>query len=80
MAQKSPYEIRFDILEMAKSYMDAIQEANSHVAKQAVELAVKQNVSSLEAWQNLMPKTYTLEDLTAKANELYAFVAGAKNV
>ena len=83
MAQKSPYEIRLEVLQMAKDYMDNLQKLTESTAKQAVDLATKQGAANLEAWQALMPKSYSLEDLTTKANELYSFVVagtGAKNV
>jgi hypothetical protein len=70
MSNKNPFEIRADILSMAKDYMDKHYEVNVMFAKQMFE----QGKKSAEEMQELM-KPYTTEELTKKATEMYAFVS-----
>jgi hypothetical protein len=70
MSNKNPFEIRAEMLQMAKDYMDQTWTLNAEFARQAFE----QNKLSAEEMQKaLVP--YTLEDMMAKAKDLYAFVS-----
>jgi len=65
MSNKNPFEIRTDVLAMAKDYMDKQYELN-------LEMARKMN-EAMEGYK--MPTMYTTEELMAKAREFYAFVS-----
>lgn len=69
MTSKNPYEIRSDILELAKEYMDKQSELNSEYAKKLMEAGNVGRQEYLEAF-----KPYSFEDLMAKATEMYSFV------
>lgn len=64
---KNPFEIRTDILAMAKEYMDKQQEINTALFQQAVEIG-QQSMKDI-------PVMYTVEELTQKAKEMYDFVS-----
>jgi hypothetical protein len=64
---KNPFEIRTDILAMAKEYMDKQQEINTALFQQAVEIG-QQSMKDV-------PVMYTVEELTQKAKEMYDFVS-----
>ena len=64
---KNPFEIRSDILAMAKDYMDKQSELNMALFNQMVEAGKK----SIEE----CPKMYSMEDLQEKAKEMYSFVS-----
>ena len=67
---KNPFELRADILGMAKEYMDRQWEMNYSFANQLFE----QGKKTAEEVQETM-KPYSTEELVKKANELYSFVA-----
>jgi hypothetical protein len=68
---KNPFEIRTDILAMAKEYMDKQQEINTALFQQAVEIG-QQSMKDV-------PVMYTVEELTQKAKEMYDFVSNTTN-
>jgi hypothetical protein len=67
---KNPFEIRADMLQMAKDYMDQVQNMNTAIAAQMFELGQIQ----LEEYQK-MTELYSVEELTKKATEMYSFVS-----
>jgi|TARA_Y100000385_G_C12487796_1_gene381752 hypothetical protein len=67
---KNPFEIRADMLQMAKEYMDQIHETNHHYAAKMFELGQIQ----FEEYQK-MTELYSVEELTKKATEMYSFVS-----
>lgn len=67
---KNPFEIRADMLQMAKDYMDQIHETNYLYATKMFELGQIQ----LEEYQK-MTELYSVEELTKKATEMYSFVS-----
>lgn len=72
---KSPYELRFDILAMSKDYFDRVNDINVSFAQQAFHTAVEQGKATYEQWEKFAPKTYGFDEVIAKAQELYGFVA-----
>ena len=70
MSNKNPFEIRADILAMAKDYMDKQVELNTTLFTQMME-AGKKTIDEC-------PKMYTMEELQEKAKEMYAFVSEKK--
>lgn len=80
MNTKNPFEIRSDVLRMAKDYMDRQQEIASEFAKHAFNAALSSGTATANAWQEYVPKMYTLDELMTKAQEMYSFVNNTTNV
>ena len=70
MTNKNPFEIRADVLAMAKDYMDKQVELNMALFDQMVEVGQKTAAD--------IPQMYTMEELQEKAKELYSFVTEKK--
>lgn len=70
MANKNPYELRTEILHAAKDYMDQQYHMNAEFARKMFDEA---RISS-EQFAEYM-KVYSVEDLIAKAREMYEFIA-----
>ena len=70
MSNKNPFEIRADILAMAKDYMDKQVELNTTLFTQMME-AGKKTIEDV-------PQMYTMEELQEKAKEMYSFVSDKK--
>lgn len=71
---KTPYEVRLELLQMAKDHLDATFKMQLDFATKAADALVKTNMATAEQLQALMPKAYTLDEITKKAAELYSFV------
>ena len=71
---KTPYELRFDILQMSKDYFDRINDINTSFAQQALATAVEQGKASYGDWEKFVPKQYSFDEVITKAQELYGFV------
>lgn len=67
MTNKNPFEIRADILAMAKDYMDKQVELNTTLFSQMLEAGKKTAED--------MPQMYTMDELQEKAKEMYSFVS-----
>lgn len=72
---KNPFEIRTDLLAMAKDYLDKQWEMNIKFAEKAVAELNKASEDYSDKVKDLQPKPYTMGELIDKANELYAFVS-----
>lgn len=70
MSNKNPFEIRADMLAMAKDYMDKQWEMNYMFAQQLFDQGKK---SADEMQSALNP--YSMDELMKKAQEMYAFVS-----
>ena len=70
MSNKNPFEIRAEMLQMAKDYMDKQWEMNYYFTQQMFE----QGKKTTEEMQAAL-KPYSTEELVKKASELYSFVA-----
>jgi len=70
MSNKNPFEIRTEMLQLAKDYMDQQYHMNVAFAEKALETGRK----SIEDVQE-MYKMYSMEDLMEKAKEMYSFVS-----
>lgn len=70
MSNKNPFEIRADMLKLAKDYMDAQHQLNIQLMNDMYEQGKKTYEEVQEAY-----KMYSTEDLMAKAKEMYAFVS-----
>ena len=70
MSNKNPFEIRAEILEMAKDYMDKQTQMNIEFATKMFEAGQK---SADELKTAMTP--YSMDDLMEKAKEMYSFVS-----
>ena len=67
---KNPFEIRAEMLQLAKEYMDKQQEMNVQLMNDLFEQNKVQMEDVIAAY-----KMYSMEDLMAKAKEMYTFVS-----
>ena len=70
----NPFEIRTQMLEMAKEYLERQQEINLDFAGRTFEQLVKEGKKFADDWQEYAPKMYDFSEITEKAKELYGFV------
>lgn len=70
----NPYQIRTDVLAMAKEMLDRQYETNMALAHQAMDLYKDNAEQALEAWKRYVPTMYTPEELKKQAEQLYSFV------
>ena len=73
MANKNPFEIRADMLAMAKDYMDQQYQINMDFVRNLYE----QNKATVEEFQKAC-ESYSIEEMMKKAQELYSFVSEKK--
>ena len=69
MSNKNPFEIRSEMLAMAKDYMDQQYHMNLEFAQKMFEEGKKSMEEVQQATQ-----MYSMEDLMEKAKEMYSFV------
>lgn len=74
----NPYQIRSDLLAMAKNMMDKQYDMQMQIAQNMFEMHKENAEQAVEAWERYIPKMYTPEELMAKAKELYTFVQDDK--
>lgn len=67
---KNPFEIRAEMLQLAKEYMDKQQEMNIQLMNDLFE----QNKVQMEEVKAAY-KMYSMEELMSKAKEMYSFVS-----
>jgi hypothetical protein len=70
MSNKNPFEIRAEMLQLAKDYMDQQYHMNIQFAEKMVEEG-KKTVDELQSMYTM----YTMEELMEKAKEMYNFVS-----
>ncbi len=70
MSNKNPFEIRAEMLQLAKDYMDKQQEMNVQLMNDLFE----QNKVQMEEVKAAY-KMYSMEELMDKAKEMYGFVS-----
>lgn len=70
MANKNPFEIRADMLKLAKDYMDSQYHMNVQLMNDMYEQGNKTYEEVQDAY-----KMYSMEELMIKAKELYSFVS-----
>ena len=70
MTNKNPFEIRAEMLQLAKEYMDQ----QYHMNVQFAENLMEQNKLTADTFKDTY-KMYTIEELMAKAKEMYEFVS-----
>jgi hypothetical protein len=70
----NPFELRFKLLEMSTEFLEKQAEKNLELAHQAWDLAREQGEATVDLYKSLQPKSYSIEDIKEKAEELYTFV------
>lgn len=70
MSNKNPFEIRADMLELAKNYMDQQYQMNIVFAEKMMEEGKKTLEEVKDAY-----KMYSTDELMEKAKEMYSFVS-----
>jgi hypothetical protein len=70
MSNKNPFEIRADMLKLAKDYMDSQYHMNVQLMNDMYEQGNKTYEEVQDAY-----KMYSMEELMVKAKELYSFVS-----
>jgi len=70
----NPYELRFKLLEMAQGYLQDEYSRKENFVYQAWDYAKEQGEATSKLWNELQPKSYTIDDIKTKATELYEFV------
>ena len=71
---KSAYELRMEMLQMAKDYMEQQYNYNFSFAKDSFDMAVNTGKATMDEWQKYAPAFYDFSDVLKKAEELYSFV------
>lgn len=70
MSNKNPFEIRAEMLSMAKDYMDQQYQMNVSFMEKAMEEGKK----SFEEYQQTVTNMYSMDELMEKAKEMYSFI------
>ena len=73
MSSKNPFEIRADMLKLAKDYMDQQYNMNVQLMYDMYEQGKKNYEEVQKAYQ-----MYSIDDLMKKAKEMYSFVSEKK--
>ena len=71
---KNPYEIRFDLLTMAKDMLDRQYEQASTMAWETMSKAMETNVTLYKDVEKYVPKMFTPEEVIAQAEKLQSFI------
>ena len=74
----NPYQIRYDVLAMAKDMMDKQYDMQMTLANKMMDMAKDNREQAMEAWQAYIPKAITPEEIKAQADKLYEFVTDKK--
>jgi len=70
MSNKNPFEIRSEMLQLAKDYMDQQYHMNVQFAEKMMDAGKMQ----MEEFQKVT-EMYSVEDMMEKAREMYSFVS-----
>ena len=73
MTNKNPFEIRSEMLQLAKDYMDQQYQMNIMFAEKMVDEG-KKTIEEIKDSYNM----YSMDDLMEKAKEMYNFVSEKK--
>ena len=74
MSNKNPFELRFDVLRMAKEMMDQQHEVANNQFYQMIDQAREHNKDIQEVFEKYTPKMYQPKEIMDKADELYKFI------
>lgn len=71
---KTPYEIRTQLLEIAQKYLQAQYDLNMEIFRALFSQTVKHSYASMNEFEKMAPKMYNFSDIVEKAKELSKFV------
>ena len=74
MSNKNPYELRFDVLAMAKELVDRAYDQQQQIFWTMVGQAQEQAEDLEKVVEKYTPKMYQPKEIMEKAEELYNFV------
>ena len=74
----NPYQIRYDVLNMAKDMLDKQYDMQMEVAYKAMEMFKDNAEEALEAYKKYIPKAVTPDEVKSQADKLYEFVTDKK--
>lgn len=74
MTNKNPFEIRLDMLQMAKDMLDAQYSTYQTMAWDAFTRAVETNKDLYKDVSKYVPKMYTPEEVIAQAEKFQQFI------
>ena len=74
MSTKNPFELRFDVLKMAKEMMDQQHDIANQTFWAQMEQYKEASKDVTEVFEKYTPKMYQPSEVMAKAEELYKFV------
>ena len=74
----NPYQIRYDVLNMAKEMLDKQYDMQMEVAYKAMDMFKDNAEEALEAYKKYIPKAITPDEIKAQADKLYEFVSEKK--
>ena len=75
MSNKSPFELRTELLQLSQEYLQSQYEANLEYAQALYDRSVKTGQALQEDFAAMAPKFYSFEDVLANARKLYDFVS-----
>jgi len=71
---KNPYEIRYDLLQMAKEMLDQQYNTASSMYWSAFEKAAENNADVYKEYEKYVPKMFSPEEVIAQAEKLQSFI------
>ena len=74
MSNKNPYEVRLEVLKMAKEMLDKQYEVNLKTAKEYIKFMKDSGQPFMGQIDEYIPEMYKPEAVMEKANELYQFI------
>ena len=74
MSNKNPFELRFDVLRMAKEMMDTQHEVANNKFWSMIEQYKDQGKDIQEVYEKYTPEMYKPAEVMVKAEELYKFI------
>jgi len=74
MANKNPFELRFDVLKMAKEMMDQQHEVANNKFWSMIEQYKDNGKDIREVYEKYTPQMYKPAEVMEKADELYKFI------
>ena len=74
MANKTPYEVRLELLQMSKDYLDQMRNIQLEFARAGFEKSVELGKASADQWEKYIPNQFSIDDIMKHATSLYSFV------
>lgn len=74
MNNKNPFELRYDVLAMAKEMLDKTYQTNLEITNKALELYKDNTEEAMKILKEFTPAMYTPEEIKKNAETLYDFI------